>query len=283
MIKISYRELSPGLHAQAEPEGANTVIYLLPGLTPEQRRAALRRIRHSGRMGHGPRVPVVGLALALAADRIKTTARNCVAVVRLHPAGSALPVALLSVATVIFIFMATVSIRVLPSPRPSGSGPVAAGPASPAPAPSPPAVGQGTDPAAGSQDRVTRTGRPAGHLATGKPGSAGASSATSSQGQSSSAAGSAAGQTAGTGPGSGSGAGSGPGSGSGSGGGGRTGSGTGPGAGGTGTGTGSGTGSGSGSGTGSGAPAPAPSPSPASSPGSGVCLDIGPLGVCLKL
>ena len=55
MIKIVYRNLSPGLHASAEAEGRNTVISFLPGLTPEQRRAALRRIRHSGRMGHGPR------------------------------------------------------------------------------------------------------------------------------------------------------------------------------------------------------------------------------------
>ena len=280
MIKISYRELSPGLHAQAEPEGADTVIYLLPGLTPEQRRAALRRIRHSGRMGHGPRVPLMGLALALAADRIKTTARNCVAVVRLHPAGSTLPVALLSVGTVIFIFTATVSIHVLPSHRTSGSGPLAQGPTAPAPAPSQPAVAQGSDPVAGNQDRAARTGQSPGHLVAGKPGSSGASgssSGPSSPGQTSPAAGSAAGQAGGAGsapaPVSGSGSGSGTGSGAGSG----LGSGSGTGSGGTGT------GSGSGSGSGPGGPAPAPSPSPSPSSGGGLCLDVGPLGVCLKL
>lgn len=127
MIKITYRDLSPGLHAHAESDGRNTVILLLPGLTPEQRRAALRRIRRSGRMGHGPRVPALGLALALAVDWIRTTARNCAAVARLHPAGSALPVVLLSVATVIYLFMATVPIHVLQAPGLSGQPPAEIG------------------------------------------------------------------------------------------------------------------------------------------------------------
>jgi hypothetical protein len=140
VIKIVYRDLSPGLHASAEAEGRNTVISFLPGLTPEQRRAALRRIQHSGRMGHGPRVPAAGLAVALAVDRIKAAARTCAAVVRVHPAGSTLPVFFFSAAAVIFVMMATVSIRALPSaPRPPSRGPVM-GTVTPVPGPSVPVV-----------------------------------------------------------------------------------------------------------------------------------------------
>ena len=43
MIKIVYRDLSPGLHASADAEGRSTIISLLPGLTPEQRKAALMK------------------------------------------------------------------------------------------------------------------------------------------------------------------------------------------------------------------------------------------------
>ena len=127
MIKIIYRDLSPGLHASAETAGRDTIISLLPGLTPEQRRAALRRIRHSGRMGHGPRVSAVQLGLALGLDRIKAITRTGAAVVRLHPAGSTIPVLLLSTAAVVFVLMATVSIHVVPAPKSSDQTPVIGG------------------------------------------------------------------------------------------------------------------------------------------------------------
>ncbi len=79
-------------------------------------------------MGHGPRVPAAGLAIALAVDRIKAAARTCAAVVRVHPAGSTLPVFFFSAAAVIFVMMATVSIRVLPpAPRSSSQAPVMGG------------------------------------------------------------------------------------------------------------------------------------------------------------
>ena len=39
MVKIRYSELPAGLHVRAEARGRDTVIYLLPGLTPAQRRA----------------------------------------------------------------------------------------------------------------------------------------------------------------------------------------------------------------------------------------------------
>jgi hypothetical protein len=127
VIKIIYRELSPGSYASAETVGRDTIISLLPGLTPEQRRAALRRIRHGGRMGHGPRVPAAGLGLALGLDRLKAITRTGVAVVRLHPAGSTVPVVLLSAAAVVFVLMATVSIHVLPGPKSSDRRPVVGG------------------------------------------------------------------------------------------------------------------------------------------------------------
>ena len=141
MIKIVYRDLSPGLHASAQVSGWHTVISLLPGLTLNQRRAALRRIRHSGRMGHGPRVPAIGLALAVGRDRIKATTRTGAAVVRLHPAGSTLPVVLLSAAAAVFVLMATVSIHVLPGPKSSDQNPVIGG-VTPGPTSSAPRVSQ---------------------------------------------------------------------------------------------------------------------------------------------
>src|ERR1700761_2059389 len=144
VIKIVYRDLSPGLHASAQVSGRHTIISLLPGLTLHQRRAALRRIRHSGRMGHGPRVPAMGLALAVGRDRIKATARTGAAVVRLHPAGSTLPVVLLSAAAVVFVLMATVSIHVLPGPK-SDQSPVIGG-VTPGPASSGPQSSQGAAP-----------------------------------------------------------------------------------------------------------------------------------------
>ena len=70
----SANELSPGLHAAAERHGRTTTVYLLSGLTAAERRAALRRLRMSARMGYSPRLPAAQLALALLADRIRTTA-----------------------------------------------------------------------------------------------------------------------------------------------------------------------------------------------------------------
>ena len=164
MIKIVYRDLSPGLHASADAVGRNTVISFLPGLTPEQRRAALRRIRHSGRMGHGPRVPAGKLALALSLDRVRAVALTCTAVVRLHPAGSTLPLVFFSAVAVIFVLTATVPIHVLPAaPRSSGEKSVVGGLA-PAPT-SGPIVSQGITRSSGSRGRASRTAAAPGRLA----------------------------------------------------------------------------------------------------------------------
>jgi len=178
VIKIVYRDLSPGLHAFAEAKGRNTVISLLPGLTPEQRRAALRRIRHSGRMGHGPQVPSGKLTVALALDRMKAAARTCAAVVRLHPAGSTLPVVFFSVAAVIFVLMATVSIHVLPAaPRSSGQEPVVGG-VTPVPVTSAP-VSQGLTSPGGSRGGASRMDTGPGRLAVRQLSSPGISAAGS--------------------------------------------------------------------------------------------------------
>jgi hypothetical protein len=159
MIRIRYRdsnEFSPGLHAAAERHGRTTMVYLLSGLTAPQRRSALRRLRLSARMGHCPRLPAAQLALALLADLIRTAVGRAGAVFRLHPAGSTVPVMVLSGGAIAFLLFSTVSIRVLPTPRtdtrssvsgtrpaaPAGAIPIsgvshglAAGPGGPGPGP----------------------------------------------------------------------------------------------------------------------------------------------------
>src|SRR5260370_29338410 len=145
MIKIRYRdpnELSPGLHAAAERHGRSTVVYLLSGLTAQERRAALRRLRLSARMGYCPQLPAVQLAVALLADRIRTSVGHTGAVFRSHPAGSTVPVLVVSAGAIAFLVLSTVSIRVLHDPRAASqspaSGTASVGPASLAPASGPP-------------------------------------------------------------------------------------------------------------------------------------------------
>jgi hypothetical protein len=152
MIKIRYRDLgaiSPGLHAAAERHGRSTTVYLTCGLTVPQRRAALRRLRLSARMGHCPRLPAGQLALALLADRIRTGLVRVGTVFRLHPAGSAVPVMMASGAAIVFLVLCTVPCRVLPGPRLPGEPPALAAPggarATPAAGPSP-APGPGARP-----------------------------------------------------------------------------------------------------------------------------------------
>jgi hypothetical protein len=134
MIKIRYRdpnELSPGLHAAAERHGRSTTVYLLPGLSAEQRRAALRRLKISARRGYDPKLPAPQLAVALAADRIRTTVGWAGAVFRSHPAGSTVPVMVVSAGAIAFLALSAVSIRVIHAP-PRGAGQVFAGAAGPA-------------------------------------------------------------------------------------------------------------------------------------------------------
>ena len=275
MIRVRYRdsnELSPGLHAAAERHGRTTTVYLLSGLTKPQRRSALRRLRLSARMGHCPGLPAGRLALALFADRIRTGIGQAGAVLRLHPAGSTLPVMVLSGGAIAFLLFSTVSIRVLPT---TPASPEAA--SSPGPAAS---AGAGAVPFAGSQGGVTGLGG-SGNWQAIPPGLGGSSLATGP---------SLAGAGPNAAPGSG-------GNGTGQGGSGTNGGttlsgGTDPApAPSQGGGTGSGTGSGGSSSSSppsqapaapsSSAPQPAPSATQAAS--SGLCVKVGPLGLCLKV
>jgi len=91
VIRIRYKDLSSGLHGGAERSAHRTTVYLLPGLTGGQRKAALRRLRQEASRGCGPELPLPQLVVALGADRTRRALRGTAAVVRLHPAASLLP------------------------------------------------------------------------------------------------------------------------------------------------------------------------------------------------
>lgn len=103
MIRVRYKELSPGLHGKTERSGRGITVYLLPGLTVGQRKAALRRLRQEASRGFGPELRRPDLAVALAADRFRVSVRNTAAVVRLHPAGSLLPTAFAAALMALFV------------------------------------------------------------------------------------------------------------------------------------------------------------------------------------
>jgi hypothetical protein len=85
MVKIRYAELPAGLHVATEAGDSCTVVYLQPGLTGAQRKEALIVARRSARFGHGPSLPPLDMAFALAADRTRTTARMTGSAIRRHP------------------------------------------------------------------------------------------------------------------------------------------------------------------------------------------------------
>jgi hypothetical protein len=85
VVRIRYSELQSGLHVDARTQGGDTVVYLLPGLTPAERRVALTRVRSFSRLGHGPRLSSTSLLVAVGVDRIRTTLCNGAAAVRGHP------------------------------------------------------------------------------------------------------------------------------------------------------------------------------------------------------
>jgi hypothetical protein len=146
MVKIRYSELRAGLHVQAESRGRDTVIYLLPGLTPAQRRAALIRVRSSSRVGQGPRLPAASMALAIGADRLRTTVTNGAAAMRGHPVLLLPPLVLLVSSAIVFVLMSFVTLTVPQHDRAQSSTPSYV-------------VRPGTRPAHGSSSR-----QPSGHL-----------------------------------------------------------------------------------------------------------------------
>ena len=273
MISVRYchsHELSPGLNASVKCSRRGTVVYLVPGLTRDERHSALRRLRMASRVGAGPELPAAQLALALLADRIRTAAWRAGAIFRLHPAGSALPVLLLSVGVIVFLALSAVSIQVLPEQAVPGPSPVRG--------PGPAATAGGTG---GIQERrpafnpvnLVRAGSGphGGSAGSTRPGSSSSHPGRASQG--SGAQGSAGQGSAGQGSGS---------QGSGS-------QGTAGGSGPTLAGSanpartpGAVTGASSPAHAGTPNPAPSPSPSPPAG-GGGTCLQVGPLGVCLSL
>jgi hypothetical protein len=64
-------------------------------------------------MGHCPQLPAGQLAFALLMDRIRTGIGRTGAVLRLHPAGSTVPIMVLSGGAIAFLLFSTVSIHVL--------------------------------------------------------------------------------------------------------------------------------------------------------------------------
>jgi hypothetical protein len=123
MIKIRYvdpNKISPGLHAAVECHGRSTTVYLLCGLRPQQRRAAFRRLQMSARMGYCPALPAPQLVFARFKDRIRTGLGWVGAVFRTHPAGSAVPLMVVSAGAIAFLLLSTVSVRDGHGPRPPG-------------------------------------------------------------------------------------------------------------------------------------------------------------------
>jgi hypothetical protein len=154
VIRIRYSsELQPGLNGKAVRIGRTTFVYLLPGLTPAQRAATLRRLRQHGRMGLSPRLPAVPLSAAVLQDRVGTAFGQTRAIVRTHPAASTVPVIIVSAAVIGFLLASAVSIKIIHTPLATGSGAIGAAHAS-TPAPSAGATGQhGTGPASRSPGR----------------------------------------------------------------------------------------------------------------------------------
>jgi hypothetical protein len=80
-------------------------------------------------MGYGPRLPVAQLALALLADRIRTTVGQAGTIFRSHPAGSTVPVMVVSAGAIAFLAPSAASSAASPAaskpsatPTPSSSG-----------------------------------------------------------------------------------------------------------------------------------------------------------------
>lgn len=116
MIRVRYiDQLSAGLNGTAKRSGRSTTVYLLPGLTGRQRKAAIRRMRQEASRGCGPALPGADLTVALAADRCRVGFRNTTAVIRQHPAASLLPTALAALLMALFV-LASVSARMTSAP-----------------------------------------------------------------------------------------------------------------------------------------------------------------------
>jgi hypothetical protein len=110
VIRVRYQDISSGSHhgtglygtAKRCPQGVT--IYLVPGLTGRQRKAVIRRLRQEASRGCGPELPLPGLLVALAADRVRVGVTLTAAVVRLHPATTLLPTGLAAIGMMLLVF-----------------------------------------------------------------------------------------------------------------------------------------------------------------------------------
>lgn len=121
MIRIRYADITSGLHGKVEDAAGGTIVYLLPGLSAGQRKAALRRLRQEANRGCGPALPLVQLMLALAVDRLRVGVHRALAIVRLHPAGSLAPAIAIGGGIVLFV-LASVSVRIVHRPDANAYG-----------------------------------------------------------------------------------------------------------------------------------------------------------------
>ena len=115
MVRIRYAELPVGLHVATRSHGRYTIVYLLPGLTPAQRRDALSFARRSARIGQGPSLPATDMALAVAADRVRTTGHNIAAAMRRHPGLLLPPLVALVSAVIVVVLLSLVTVTVEPA------------------------------------------------------------------------------------------------------------------------------------------------------------------------
>jgi hypothetical protein len=131
VIKIRYMDLPAGVHVRTTSRGSHTVVFLLHGLTPAQRQAAIRRARGAAQVGQGPPLPRAALVLALAADRLRATVRNGFGAMRMHPAIFFPPLVIVLSAAVAYLLLVSVTIRFRPGSQPPGPGGAATGAAAP--------------------------------------------------------------------------------------------------------------------------------------------------------
>jgi hypothetical protein len=141
VIKIRYAELPAGLHVRTEAHGRSTVIYLLPGLSPAARRAALLRARRGADLGYGPPLRASSVAAAVVRYRIRHTLRNGALAFRAHPLLLVPPLIIVASAALVYIMMSAVTFTIrspqasdpYPQPGPAlaappGTSTTAAGP-----------------------------------------------------------------------------------------------------------------------------------------------------------
>lgn len=116
-----------GLHGRAERGPRGVTVYLIPGLTACQRRAVFRRLRQEASRYVGPALPLPQLVVALGLDRVRSAARISGAIVRLHPALTLLPGALVAALMSLFVIASADGAALATGQRAGLADPAAAG------------------------------------------------------------------------------------------------------------------------------------------------------------